>query len=209
MNWLVISYYWTVLLNLGQLGPTTYANGSVFYPEFTQPISYPFANNIFVNETLFRIYTTYLSDVILPLLNITANIEWLPLTSTNRLQPATRTFQRSYSCQVRTLKTGWVFSVFSVDFTIMSSLYLVTRLLVELLWEKKHGKGRTLLDELTSRGREWWWDTGAKRFIGCETYRGELLMGKPCCWRMHIKLEEEGERLMIKSEHWRWLLYKP
>ena len=60
-NWFFVSLYWVFLSNVGQVQPTTYPiYGSLFNTplvDFAQPTFYPSSNNIFVNGTLFEIYS--------------------------------------------------------------------------------------------------------------------------------------------------------
>ena len=69
MNWVVVSHYWLLLATVGQVNP-------VYYPplNFTQDFpnlkSYLSANNIFVNASLYNIYSTYFTTTILPLVRL-------------------------------------------------------------------------------------------------------------------------------------------
>jgi hypothetical protein len=107
-------------------------------PDFSNPTSYPDTNNIFVNNTLFQIYSTYLRETLSPLLNLSVP-EFLPLNETNRFYPNEVTFLRSYDCQVRNLKPGIVFSVFAVDFAFASGAYTLV-LLIAGIYEKRRLK---------------------------------------------------------------------
>jgi hypothetical protein len=143
INWLTISIHWTFLYNLGQTAPTIYpplAGTSPILPNFSNPTFYSDTNNIFVNDTLFEIYSTYLRETILPILNLSAPA-FLPLNETNRLYPQETTFVRSYNCQKRVLKSGWIFSVFSVDFAFASGAYTLV-LIVAGFFERRRQKQR-------------------------------------------------------------------
>lgn len=148
INWILITCYWTSLLDLGQLTPTTYVplpdifNLPSPMVDFTQPESYLPTNNIFVNNTLFQIHSAYLREVILPLLNITVP-EFLPLDENNRLTPSVTTFIRGYSCQKRQLKPGFFFSVFAVDFAFLSAAYSLVILIGGLLEKSRKKDGKT------------------------------------------------------------------
>ena len=118
VNFIFVEYHWLMLANLGQISPTIYA--PIAFPaapewyrvNFTQVRSYPPINNIFINETLFEIYTNYLRDPILPLLNYPSP-EFAPLGPGNSLQSEETTFIKSYNCQVRKLKAP-VVAIFAI-----------------------------------------------------------------------------------------------
>jgi hypothetical protein len=65
--------------------------------------------------------------------------EFLPLNETNRFYPQQVTFLRSYDCQERDLKPGWVFSVFAVDFAFASGAYTLV-LVIAGIYEKRRLK---------------------------------------------------------------------
>lgn len=124
-NWFFVSLYWVFLSNVGQVQPTTYPiHGTLFNTplvDFAQPTFYPSSNNIFVNGTLFELYSLYLIDL-LALTNRTLP-EFLPLNESNRLQPETTTFVLGYNCQERQLKSGWILSVFAAVSTPLVTVY--------------------------------------------------------------------------------------
>jgi hypothetical protein len=110
VNFIFVGYHWLMLANLGQITPTIYA--PIPFPpapewyrvNFTEVKSYTPINNIFINETLFEIYTNFLRDPVLPLLNYPSP-KFAPLGDGNSLQMVTTTFIKSYDCQVRTLRS--------------------------------------------------------------------------------------------------------
>ena len=120
MNWVVVSHYWLLLATVGQVNP-------VYYPplNFTQDFpnlkSYLSANNIFVNASLYNIYSTYFTTTILPLVRLPSP-EFAPLDDGNRLQPTNTTFRRSYSCQVRQQKPP-----FTAFFSVITTIYVFTQ----------------------------------------------------------------------------------
>jgi hypothetical protein len=109
VNWFCVSIYWTILADLGQISPTTYAPlpRPVYYrDDFSTALRHSSANNIFVNETLFDIYSTFLLETLLPVLNSTVPLGgFAPLSETNNFAPAPMPFKRSYSCTVRRWKS--------------------------------------------------------------------------------------------------------
>jgi len=116
-NWILVSYYWVFLYDFGLIAPTYYNYTSAALPNFTDPIYYSPRNNIFVNDTLFNIYSSYLFDTIVPFLRSSdPNLvvpEFLPVSQENSLQPISQSILRSYSCVERQMK-GWVSATISV-----------------------------------------------------------------------------------------------
>jgi hypothetical protein len=135
INWFVVSYYWILLADFGQTAPAYYDYSLLQLPDFNYPIPYTSINNIFVNDTLFTIYSTYLRDVIFPCLRereagILLLPEFLPLDDNNTLAPTSRSFLRSYSCVARQLKGVISVAILIViaDYTFIAGGYSL------LLW---------------------------------------------------------------------------
>jgi hypothetical protein len=140
MNWLFVGYYWTLLLDFGQIQPTIYAPQTssevlITPPDFSQPTFYPATNNIFLNDTLFQIYAP-ITRTIASLVNVTLP-EFLPVGETNRLQTQTTTFVRGYDCQKREIKKGWFFAVFAVEFAFMSGAYHLFIVIVHYIGHRR------------------------------------------------------------------------
>jgi hypothetical protein len=98
INWIFVSLYWTVLYDVGAVSPTIYPDSSSWWVASTLPST----NNIFVNSTLFNIYSTFynssaandsLSEDTLP--------RFQPVGQGNQLTPVDTTFWRSYACTQR------------------------------------------------------------------------------------------------------------
>src|SRR5947207_1156160 len=91
LNWLFVTDYWIQLSALVHTAPTLYSVTLRGRPNFSHPTIYPSTNNIFVNETLFQIHSSYLQETILPLIRIALPDltlpQFLPLNDSNRLQP--------------------------------------------------------------------------------------------------------------------------
>jgi hypothetical protein len=112
LNFIWVSSYWTILLDLGQITPITYSpqpNQAFYNDDFLNSKSYLPVNNIFYNDTLFTIYSQYLIKTFISLLNITSPAstavpEFAPLTDINRANTMETTFRRSYICSVRRWK---------------------------------------------------------------------------------------------------------
>lgn len=128
VNWLFVSFYWIFLADFGQISPTIYGKGDL---NFSLPFEYPPTNNIFVNETLFEIYYTYMLQFILPIIrgdqpDLTTP-HFPPLNATNRLQQTDVLFLKSYSCVERQLK-GFVSTTISVivaNYALINGPYAV------------------------------------------------------------------------------------
>jgi hypothetical protein len=126
VNWIIVGYYWTILNDLGQISPTIYAPippqplPDWYQINFSHATSLPSTNNIFLNETLFDIYSTFLSEIILPNFHLRSP-EFLSISSKNQLQPRIVTFVRSYTCQVRQWK-----SVVEAVISVAASIYVFT-----------------------------------------------------------------------------------
>lgn len=132
LNWLMVSFYWTILADLGQTAPTIYnltnfIEGSpVGVANVSQaPRSFPSTNNIFVNETLFTIYSSYLRDVLLPLAPSVVVPTFSPLDNNNQLQPVETEFIRSYSCLQRQWRgvLSAIVSVIVADYALFFGPY--------------------------------------------------------------------------------------
>ena len=123
LNWVIVGYYWTILNDLGQVNPTVYAPippqplPSWYQMNFTQGTRLASTNNIFTNSTLYHLYSTYLNDTILPVLNYSARD--LPVNLEIPLQPQVTTFVRSYNCQIRQWKAP-----FEAFVSIVTTIYV-------------------------------------------------------------------------------------
>ena len=113
LNWVFVSFYWVFLGSFGQVEPTTYPLAAILttspIPDFSRPSFWTSSNNIFVNNTLFEIYSPYVLDIFA--LETNQTIQFMPLDQSNRLEPQEITFIRGYQCQQRQLKHGFIFSV--------------------------------------------------------------------------------------------------
>jgi len=119
--WIFVSQYWVTLYDAGQIAPAELPSTE---------------SNIFVNETLFQQFSSFLFNRVIPAFetylppsinNQTAAIpiQFLPLNDTNRLQPVDTSFFIAYSCTERQLK-GWfsvLTSVFTADYAILVTAY--------------------------------------------------------------------------------------
>ena len=151
INWIFVSYYWILLYDFGQINPTFYKYNQLQFPLFDEPIPFPSTNNIFVNDTLFSIYSSYLHDTVVPFLNKNTNVmlnppTFLPLSADNSLQPFGVTLLRSYSCVERQLK-GWVSAAISVlvaDYALIMGGYTFFVFVIGWWQKRKHKQGEIL-----------------------------------------------------------------
>ena len=145
MNWLFVSIYWTYLADLGQVRPTTYIREREQYGlaivDFSKPTSYPLTNNIFINDTLFDIYSSYLRTVVLPFLNYSLP-EFYGLDEDNHLKPVDMMFARSYSCSERQLKIplNFIISVLAADYVLIVGAYKLV-ICIAAFVEKRRDRG--------------------------------------------------------------------
>ena len=137
INWVFVSFYWIILYDFGQVGPTMYPYSGYTVPG--SPIAvintsipatfYPPINNIFVNNTLFEIYSDYMRNTLLPIANVSLP-EFSPLDSSNRLDPAQAQFLRTYNCLRRQSKgaLSGIISVLAANYALFfgaCSLFLL------------------------------------------------------------------------------------
>jgi len=129
LNWAFVSFYWISLNSFGQVEPTTYPpiNATVI-PDFSRPSFLSSSNNIFVNHTLFEIYSPYAIEIIASETGQT--FQFMPLDQTNHLEPQEITFIRGYECQQRQLKPGFILSVFPSVLTPLTSAWALLMFLV-------------------------------------------------------------------------------
>jgi hypothetical protein len=122
LNWVFVSFYWTFLFDLGQTTPTLPGVDKV----------YTSTNNIFVNETLFEIYSSYLRNTVVPILAATGPFSGYPLppafsniSSENFAQPEESTFAQTYVCSCRKIKQplSLIISVIIADYTFIVGGY--------------------------------------------------------------------------------------
>ena len=142
MNWIFVSQYWGLLLDFGQVSPTTFRYSPAGNLIDYGPVRYPATNNIFVNDTLFYIYSNYLYNTILRLFGYHFP-QFNPLNSTNKMNATDVSFKMLYCCQDLQLKSSesLVISILVADWAFMTSLYTII-LFAGTWWEmrKNHGE---------------------------------------------------------------------
>ena len=115
--------YWLLLLDFGQIAPSTFNYDDKGNRLDYGPVRHSAQNNIFVNETLFDQYNSYLRHTILPLFGYTL-AEFLPLNNTNRMNETTVSLKMLYTCSDIRLKdsAGLIISVIVADWGMISSV---------------------------------------------------------------------------------------
>jgi hypothetical protein len=136
VNWIFVSIYWTLLMDLGQTAPVEVL---VDYSGLGYPVPDPFpiTNNIFANPTLFNIYYAYLNTTILPILSGTSNITladaglpWFqPISAAEILSisNSATTFIQSYNCAQRQWKK-WLEAIADIilaDYALIGAPYMI------------------------------------------------------------------------------------
>lgn len=152
ITWVSVTDYWLVLYDLGQISPTLYNSLPDGTVDFSDPITFPSTNNIFINESLFEIFSETLNDTILPLIRLalpnTTLPESMPLTDHNQLEPYDATFYRSYTCSERRLK-GWfsvMISVLAADYALIGGAYNLSIFILGW-WQKRKHTGTSLMKQ--------------------------------------------------------------
>jgi len=139
MNWMFVSQYWAFLADFGQLSPTTFtynaATGTVIS---YNPVSYLSTYNIFVNDTLFDIYYSYLLNTVLPLFRATFP-EFSPLNENNQMSESNVSLKLLYACTDLQLKSSsnLVISVLVADWALITWLWTLA-LLAGAWYEQLH-----------------------------------------------------------------------
>ena len=146
INFIVVSFYWLALFDLGQIYPFVSPTSSIHDNTTT--------TNIFVNETRFSLYSSYLLKTVIPLVNhwyademIPPNLHFNPLNETNRLWPEVRTFIRSYSCELKGLKPviSLIAAVVVADYALIRGGYHLGILIAGTIQRGRDKNGTDLM----------------------------------------------------------------
>jgi hypothetical protein len=137
-NWMIVVLHWSLLANLGQIAPTAYDTTIWNDP---QPVPFPPTNNIFINQSLFEIYSGYSNSTLLPFfmrVGITPPPPVL-LDDHNRLTPVETTLLRSYMCTQRQPRRSisLIISVISADYALIVGAYTITLYIAGRIQKKK------------------------------------------------------------------------
>ena len=148
-NWLFIGFYWTLLADLGQIAPTGYDTSTFISLNYPQPVPFPSTNNIFVNGTLYAIYSAYLNNTLGPVLQENFGTLSLPpvppFDDNTRLTPVNTTILQSYSCSQRRLRDGMslVILVVVADYALITGAYKFIVLVAGWFQKRKDGSKST------------------------------------------------------------------
>jgi len=153
INWIYVNAYWTILSNLGQYSPTLYydtvdSDTRVTIPDFSTAIQYPSTNNIFVNNSLYDVYSTFTLYTVFPLLGVSTSPAGVaPLDASNGLAFNETVFRASYFCTVRTLKSPFVaiVSVLVAEYAFIHGAYSLFMLLAARYQKRKISDGMHLV----------------------------------------------------------------
>ena len=158
-GWILVTYYWGLLADLGQLAPVAY--NVTTYP--ATPVPFPSTNNIFLNDTLFQSYFAYFNSTLNPILQQSYGPMAIPppllLNNETRLTPTQTTLLRSYTCLLRRIKDplNLIISVAVAEYALLVGFYTLVHLVTGCLQKRKDDArekmtGRSTAE--TSRGTE-------------------------------------------------------
>jgi hypothetical protein len=167
VNWFFVSEYWLTLYDCGQIAPMSYEYNSQKQVNLSLPKSFNEMYNIFVNNTLFQIYQSYLREIVVPIfgehlgLNRASNSsnyilpQFASLNDTNQLQPVNETIYREYSCAKRQIKSWFslIISVFAANYAIIAGAYKILIFICEGFQKQKDRSASISLSRLISRKR--------------------------------------------------------
>src|SRR5277367_277479 len=149
-NWVMVTNYWGLLADLGQIAPTacdltvpptTYgAPGPI-----PQPVPFPSTNNIFINETLFQGYFDYYNSTLSPAIQVFIGAQPPPvlLNDETRLEPIETTLLRSYTCSNRQIKSplDLIIAVLVADYALIMGAYKIILFITGWLQKRKDDAG--------------------------------------------------------------------
>ena len=135
----IAASYWLLLADIGQDCPLIYSRSTYYLPDFASAIQPTANNNIFANNTLFSISTSFLSNTLLPFLDLSPKgfTKFAPLDSQNRFYPTDRMILRNYNCIERRGKEpiSALISVASASYVLIYGVYSLV-LVVAGLYQK-------------------------------------------------------------------------
>lgn len=139
INWIFVTFYWTILADLGQIVPITYPIDQNGQPVLSSTSNYLPTNNIFLNETLYQIYSSssFLQRIGFP----------PPLDRTIGAGLPNMTFIKSYSCTQRQLKPpiNFIISVAVADYALIMGGYSFALLIAGSIQKHRRKDGKLLL----------------------------------------------------------------
>lgn len=141
INWLIVVAYWNVLVDFGVYSPTNYPrDNSLSGLDFSSATLLPSKNNIFLNSTLYDIYTQYMLETVMPLLDLAPPAgAIIPLDDENKLVHQEIAFAKSYFCSVRQPKPPLVaiVSILVGEYAFIHGAYRIFIFLAT--WYQKRG----------------------------------------------------------------------
>lgn len=143
LNWIFVSQYWISLYDLGHIIDLS----DDYSPDSNSNIF----NNIFINDTLFEIYSSVLNDTLIPyyqewFINYLPIPSFLPLNATNRIFPVPTTLSQTYSCSERKMKPWFTafISVFAADYALIGTAYKIFIFIAGYFQQRKDEGGELL-----------------------------------------------------------------
>jgi len=158
INWLYVTQYWSLLYSVGQTSPVLYSrNGS--FPNTFAPYTPGSQNNIFINSTLFDIYSDYLLKTVLPLLSVEYNqsLPFKALSDENYLVPYDTGFTMGYTCTQAQLKEplSLIVSLLVANYALLAGSFSLFKWIGKLYEKKLHP-----IDGISS-----WFDTDYRELV--------------------------------------------
>lgn len=136
-NWIIVTYYWSLLADLGQIAPTAYGAPN----PISQPVPFASTNNVFVNETLFQDYVAYYNSTLSSTIQRYIGPQPPPvlLNDETRLQPIQTTLLRSYTCSNRQIKPplDLIIAVLVADYALIMGAYKIVLFITGWLQRRK------------------------------------------------------------------------
>ena len=143
LNWIFVSQYWISLYDLGQIAD--------FSDDYSLDSNSNIFNNIFINDTLFEIYSSVLNDILIPyyydwFIDYLPIPSFLPLNDTNRLFSVPTTLSQTYSCSERKMKPWFTafISVFAADYALIGTAYKILIFITGYFQQRKDEGGEVL-----------------------------------------------------------------
>jgi hypothetical protein len=153
ITWIITSTFWLALYDMGQIDSVCYATGETLSSGFSFNLSNSTfedsTTNIFVNDTLFQVYSSYLREIVSSFgyfyddSDLLPDAGFLPLNLSNRLQPVDTPIYQTYSCSRRQLKGTFslIISVLASDYALLAALYTLVIYVGGLLQRRKDVRG--------------------------------------------------------------------
>jgi hypothetical protein len=158
INWIFVSFYWAFLADFGQVNP------SILNLPTQMQIALPQTNNIFINNTLFEQYYSFLQDTVIPIIFPGSPSSFFPtfnnVSDVNSLHSSETTFIRSYSCVVRMIKSpiNFIISVVVGDYVFINGAYVIVIWVGAWIQERRNKNGKLPVNQSTADFRHLRWN---------------------------------------------------